>query len=196
MCDKVKKVMIFLVIFLIILIVFLIFLQIENNKKSKVEEKLEYINSDEWNDEVYPRGMPQLFRMYKGKLTAQTMGKSIYYFTTEFVPEYYKQLKDATKDKISSYYNANSEIIAKNTGIENEQDFQNLVVSIQCLSSDTLTLDSFRIDKENIKVSNQCTETILYITYKENTEIGFNVRINNRMERNESSLLYTAITNE
>lgn len=193
MNRKIKNIIIVFILFLIILILLLIFLQNQKNKMDKIEEKLAYINSDEWNDETYPNGMPKLFRTYKGKLTAQNMGKSIYYFTTEVIPSYYSKLKEGTNDEISSYYQSNSGIIEIDTGINNKQDFQQLILSIQKLQANELILDSFKIDKDNIKSSGNYTDAILYITYEESDEIGFNVRIYNNLKENSSSLVYTAL---
>lgn len=189
MDKRVKKTMICLFGILAILVAVLWI----SLRKDSTTERVEYINNNEWNQEVYPEGMPKLVRAYQGKLTAQNMGKSIYYFTTDTIPKYYSKLKNANDSEIFSYYNANSRLILIETGINDQQDFKELIASIQVLNSDELTFDSFRIDKDNIEAFGKYTETTLYITYQKNVEIGFNVKIYNTQQKEASSLVYTAL---
>lgn len=193
MNKKIKHIMFFLVILLLILFFLLIFVKRKNNRIEKIEEKLQYINNDEWNNEIYPDGMPKLFRSYSGELTAQNMGKSIYFFTMEIIPKYYAELKNANDKEILSYYNANVEIIARETGIEKKQNFQDLIVNVQKLNAKELIFSSFRIDKNSIQSSNQYTEATLYITYQENEEIGFSMKINASTKEKSNSIIYTAL---
>lgn len=194
MDKKVKRIMIGLfLILLILLIVVLIILQNQKVDSKAVKRDLSYINNNEWNDEIHPNGMPKLVSLYRGKLTAQNMGKSMYYFATDVLPTYYDELKDAKEQKILSFYNTNAKLIAKETGIENEQDFETLIENIRKLNAEHLVLESFRIDKDKIEPSSKSTEAILYITYQGNDEIGFNLKIYSALRNEISSLVYSVM---
>ena len=192
MNKKIKNIIILLTILLVVLIIFLIFFQKKKFQSSEV--RLEDIKNDKWNDEVvYPDGMPKLFRNYSGEMNAINIGKSMYYVTTIVIPKYYTSLKTATDTQVSEYYNQNLKEIMIDIGINDEQDFKKFIATIQNLTTNKLTLNSFRIDKDKIDKKSSYTKTTLYITYEGNDEIGFNVKICNSVKKDTSSLIYTAL---
>lgn len=193
MNKKIRSIIIISIMVLIVLTGALIYTFYTNVELIESETTLEYIKNDDWNEEAYPDGMPKLYRSYSGSLTAKNMGKSIYYVTTKVIPKYYTELKSATEAEIAEYYNKYAKIINIDIGIGKQQDFVDLIKSIQNLSADELKFESFRIDKEKISKKNSYTEAVLYITYQNNEEIGFNVRIYNSIKQDVSTLTYTAL---
>lgn len=194
--KKIKKMLILLGILLCILVLGWICYYIKNQDVIQAKKNLEYINdSKQWNREEvrYPERASSIKNVYEGELTIKDIGKSMYYFVTEVIPKYYNELKGADKNAILEYYAKNSEIIAIDTGIDNEEDFGSLIQVIQKLNSESLTLDAFTVDKDNTKAKSSYTETILYITYEDNKEIGFRVKIYNQIKKDASTLIYSRL---
>ena len=102
--KKIIKILFSLILILFLIITILNLLNSDKNYK----EKLEYINSDEWNDERYPKYMPMLFQSYEGKLKAQNIGKSFYYVASEVFPKYYQEFKKQFKSKTQYFYSRSS----------------------------------------------------------------------------------------
>ena len=195
MGKKIKYIMLILVSLLIVLIMFYILYIYNNREEIKAQKNLEFINnSEKWDYEVkFPNRASNIKNVYEGDLSIKDIGKSMYYFTTQVLPKYYLQFKNSSEEDIVSYFNENSKIIAIDIGVENQDDFIEIIESIQNLNSGSLTLESFRIDKDFIKAKSDYTETVLYITYQGNEEIGFDVKINNKIKENSSSIEYTAL---
>lgn len=196
MKEKIKRILILLGIVLCVLILGWICYYIKNQDVIEAKQNLEYINdSNQWNREEvrYPERASSIKNIYEGELTIKDIGKSMYYFTTEVIPKYYNQLKDADENAVLEYYAVNSKIIAIDTGIDNEEDFSSLIKVVQKLNSESLTLDSFMIDKNNTKAKSGYTETILCITYKDNEEIRFRVKIHNQIKKEASTLIYSRL---
>lgn len=154
------------------------------------QAKLDYINSDEWNNETYPDKMPAFFRTYEGKQTAKNIGKSMYHVVSELIPKYNKELKGMSKSEIKEYFEDNTKLIALDFGIEYESEFGNLMDSVLNLKSDKLELESYYIDIGSIKQSDMSTSAVLHIKYKGCDEISINFRVLNTVQANISSVQY------
>ena len=192
--EKKSKMKIILICIFILVVVLLILIWRKPSNLSIAKEKLEYINNDEqWEEEtVYPEYAAPLKRAYKGELTIKDMGKSMYYVSTEVLPMYYKELKNASNKKIVKYYKKESESISANLGISNQSQFVKLIEKLQTLNGDKITWSSYRIDREKIKTSSDYTKATLYITYDGNKEIALNIQVNNKKSYDISPILYTA----
>ena len=85
--DK-KQILKNIIVLLIISVILITILLIMNfmSQESKSRKKLYYINSEEWNNELYPEGMSKLFRYYSGELKSKNIGKSIAYITNLHKP--------------------------------------------------------------------------------------------------------------
>lgn len=188
-----RKKVTLLIVLLILLIVALIILMKFLHSKDDVtlsENMLAYINSEEWKNETYPTGMPAFVRSYKGKQTAQNIGKSIYYVATEFIPKYNKELKGADKDEIKEYFKENEEMIRLNFGLSYQGEFTNLMNEILKLNTDNLELEEFSIDVNTIRVLEESTRATLHIKYKNCEEIEVGIRVLNTVESASSSVQY------
>jgi hypothetical protein len=182
-----------IIIFLIIGIIVLVNTLKNNNPLTIAKARLTYIKQDStWGDynEVYPDGAPALARTYQGNLTIISIGKSMYYVATDFLPTEYSKLKDMSSEKINKYYEKNTELIEVALGIESKDDFVELINKLKTLNADTLELDSFYIDTESIKVANAYTKATLHITYKNCEDIAIDMKIKNKIS-DTSSIIYT-----
>ena len=195
--SKIKKILIILFVVIVILVALLLILLNKSTEETDIiAEKLDYINNDdEWDDEtIYPDYAAALGRSYEGDWTVKSIGKSMYYVATEVFPEYYQDLKTASESEITQYYEENEENIYINLAIEKESVFIKLIEELQELSGDSITWESFRIDLDSIKVGSSYTKAVLYITYENNEEIAFNIKINNTVSTDCSTIVYTANT--
>lgn len=183
----IKKIFIFCILILAIIILLIL---INNINENDIEEKLKYINGTEWNDEIYPEGMPTLFRLYEGKLTSQNIGKSIFYAITEVFPKYNRELKEATNDQIKKYYEKNKSEIFKSIGSVSETEFILLVNEIKSLAIDKYELESFYIDIDSIIIKNGYLKSNLYIKYKNSEEIYVKIQVLNDFKTDTSSVKY------
>lgn len=180
-----------LLIVLIIVISVIYSLSTANLRQAR--KQLKYIVSEEWNNEKYPTGMPELIRNYSGQLKAQNIGKSINYVATKVIPNYNEKLKNVNEKEISKYFEKNSKIIETDIGIEKLQDFKNLINEINQKSTvQNLEFESYYIDENSINKSNKMTEANLYIKYKNCKEIEIQLKIYNDKSNIVSSIDYLA----
>lgn len=187
--KKIEKILVALFIIILILVIAIMYFDYTDSTKAS-RKKLEYINSDEWNDEIFPEGMPKFIRNYNGNLTAQNIGKSIYYIVTEAIPEYNIQLRDKNEEQIKEYFNSNKENIALDLGITEENDFIMFMREIKKVRIDTFEIDSFSIDSETIISKSTYTTGDLYIKYKDCNEICFKIRVQKDKQQNISAVKY------
>ena len=196
--KKSKLKIILIIIFILIVILVAVLLILLNQSSSEKEEQLtmlEYINGDEWSDDiVYPDYTSALGTAYSGDLSIKSMGKSMYYVVTEVFPEYYEELKNASTTEISEYFEENKGTIYIDLAIENETAFVNLINNLQDLSGNSITWESYRIDMDTIKTGSNYTKAVLYVTYKNNEEIAFNIKVNNKVSSDCSTIVYTVST--
>lgn len=194
---KNKKLFNIIVALFILLIILSIILAITKKyvANNKIPDDLEFINGDvedESDKYEYPYMAYMLFIEYEGKLKPDDIVKSIFTVSNEVIPNYYKILKKSSDSEIINYYEQNQESIAETLGIEQEE-FINIVKEIKKLNMDELVFESYRIDSERIEEVSNAIETILYITYENSQEIGFNVKIYNDIQEDKSSVVYTVM---
>lgn len=196
--QKNSKIKLILAVVLIIIFILIVILSILLRKPTSLElslEKLKYINSsdvEQWDDGTfYPDNSAALGRAYEGNLTVMNIGKSMYYVANDVLPKYYEKLKDSSKDEIIKYFERESETIYTDLAIKKQDTFVKLVSALQELKENELKLSSYRIDLDSIKKGGSYTKVNLYVTYSNNEEICLNVKINNKILSNCSSLEYT-----
>jgi hypothetical protein len=190
--KKIIVILIFIIILITIAIILINFIKNNNPLNIAIKELNYILDEDSWRDEtIYPNGSAALGRAYQGNLTIMSIGKSMYYVTTDFLPNQYEKLKDMSEEKLSKYYNKNSELIQVAIGIDKESKFIDLINGLKALNADTLELESYYIDVDLIKTANAYTTAKLYITYKGCSEILLNVKINNKIDSDTSSIIYT-----
>lgn len=191
--DRVKKSFIKILIFLMFLLVIFISvaLYFYINQNDSPQKQIEYINGSEWNGELYPDGMPNLYRNYSGSLTCQNIGKSFYYVTNTVIPKYVKECKNYSKSDIEKYFEENKEDIALDIGIRKSEEFCNLINKInESIKKDEIEFEKFYIDAESVEKKSGKTKANLCIKYKECDELILNIKINSSKVSNVSSVKY------
>lgn len=179
-------------IFSIILLIILLKTYNSSNAK-KSEQQLKYIMSDEWNDELFPKGMPAFIRSYSGELNAKNIGKSIDYVVNTVIPQYKKDLYGKDEKEITKYYNKNKNAIIIDTGIDNIDDFKKFIneIVIKTKSND-LKFESFYIDENSIEEYSNKTTAYLYIEYDGCAEVDLKIEALKNIEKQISSVKYFA----
>ncbi len=190
---KNKIVIILLLIALITVVAMIITIVYINSTNDTLisKKKLEYINGKEWNNELFPDEMPKFYRSYNGKLTAQIMGKSIYYVATELIPEYYTKLKNLDDKLLNEFYNNNSDKIKIELGITTNNDFNEFIKELNKLNNDNIEFESFMIDKETIQTRNGKTTAKLHIKYKNCEELIIEITPLTNISTDTSPIIYS-----
>lgn len=190
---KISKTKLIIILIVVILIIVLAILASRPSNVDTAQEELNYIyNDEEWKDEtLYPENSAPLKRAYKGELSIRSAGKSMDYVAKEILPMYYAKLKNASRNTITKYYEKEAEAIYMNLLVENQNEFISIIERLQELTGDTITWESYRIDRNTIKTAEDYTKAVLYIKYKGNEEITFNIKFNNSQTKDASPVKYT-----
>lgn len=171
--KRIKKVIIFLCLLLIICLACIAYIYF-TDEELVAKRKLDYINGEEFNSELYPEGMPLFFRTTTGSLTAQIMGKAIYYITTDLIPnKYYPMCKQMDEDALKIYYGENQELITIELGINHQEEFISFMTELKKLEKENIVFEEYYIDQETIKSKNGKTSANLCIKYNDCEEIVF-----------------------
>lgn len=180
-----------ILLFILVLLTIVLLYFYCKDEKNVVKKQFEYINSEEWNGELYPDGMPALYRSYSGSLTCQNIGKSFYYVTNTIIPQFAKEFKNYTETEILEYFENNKESIAISIGIRDSKEFYELINKIQeIVNTDDIQFEKFYIDLESIEKRSSITNANLCIKYKNCDELILNIRINGTKTTNVSSVKY------
>ncbi len=196
MKEKITRILLLLGIVLCVLVLICIVYYLMHQEEMQARQNLKYINdSEQWNREEvkYPTRANEIKNVYEGDLDIKDIGKSMYYFTTQVIPKYYNTLRNATDEEVVAYYEENKKVIALDTGIDEEEDFVQLIQNVQKLQTDVLSLKSFRISEGSVKKQSSYTNASLYILYENNEEIGFEVKIFKQIKENMSTVVYTSL---
>lgn len=187
-----KKIAILIFILVIVMIALIILLKVfeANDDLAISKEKLAYINSEEWNDELFPKGMPAFLRSYSGEQTSYNIGKNIYYVADELIPKYNKNLKDLSEQELKEYFEENRELIEINFGVRTERDFMTLMKKILKINSTSFQLQNFYIDESSVMKSDSNTKATLYIKYDGADEIKIDIKVYNQLQETVSSIMY------
>lgn len=185
---KLNPIALLIIIVLIILICLLVLLK--NLETYKEKENLKYINSTEWNNEIFPDGMPKMFRQYSGELTAPNIGKSMYYFANSLLPKYKTKFNNYSDEQINKYYKRNKNLIYLQFGKITEKEFLYVMQEIQNTKVSELEFEEYYIDKEKIRKNGDTVSAFLYIKYKNADEISFNIDVKSNSQNDCSSVKY------
>lgn len=179
-------------LFSVILLVVLLKTYNSSNVKNS-EQQLKYIMSSEWNDELFPKGMPAFIRSYSGELNSKNIGKSIDYIVKTVIPQYKNDLYGKDEKEITKYYNKNQKSIMIDTGIDNIDDFKKFINEIVIKTQDKkLEFESFYIDENSIEEGTNNTTANLYIEYVGCAEVEVKIEASNSIENNMTSVKYLA----
>lgn len=185
--NKLKLIRIFCVILVLLIIIILL---IDKKEENNYREVFQYINSDQWNEEKYPTGLPILIDVYEGELKAQNIGKSLFYVANEFIPEINSKLQGAKERDIRKYYNANKKEILMILGGINEEEFVLLVKEIIKIKYVDAKFEKYYFDIESIIGEKNSVTGDLNIKYENCDEIKIKINVIGYFKNEVSSVKY------
>lgn len=149
-----------------------------NNPKHIAENRISKINEEEVDgSSIFPKNLYLAFQEYKGDIDVSVAGKDFEYYSQTIIPKYFRKYKNMTKDEMIEYYNKNSEVILKEIGLNNVNDFINIVDEITNLDGEKLNFTSYEIIKGTISFINNKSIGCLKIIYNETEELYLNFEI-------------------
>lgn len=165
---------IYLIIIILILLIILGILFWNTQRMNELGLSLEYINSDEISEEIKsPTNIHVVLAKYKGKIKPKTISKFSYNFAYNIIPSYadlIKQGKIKIDDKL--FYFVNKDLILAQTGIDNYDEFNELIKKISVLNGN-LEVESYIIPISSVNPGMTELEAQLNIKYKDNEQISF-----------------------
>lgn len=180
-----KKRRIIIILLIILLIVVLSLIIIKLNIRTP-RQNLDYINSNEIDEGTFsPQMIHVVVASYEGDLNPKAISKSAYYFLNTVIPKYLKECNDSEK-----YFEKNKDAIKLDIGVTNSEEFSNLMQEIKKLSGN-LEYESSRFDADNIKKDFKGLKTTLYIKYKNNPEISFDITISDKIQSDRNSVKFS-----
>lgn len=182
-----KVISIFIVILIAITTIATFNTIIQRNQKKQIEKFINYINSDEIGSELQtPKFMHVVLATYKGKVEDLTILKSIMYFNNNIIPEIQKKCDNRIESKI--YYKNHNLQIAKQIGINNIEEFYQLVDKCNTLTEND-KIEYIKFDIDSIKKDDKGLNVTLLLKYNQSEEVGFNISILNNVYSNHTSVI-------
>ncbi len=185
---------------LLILIIIILFLGIvamvininnrKNQKNNQESDKKEVIVS--LNDDVIiPKNSYLFFGKYvQGEVDSREIYNTIYQFSKSFIPKYYSDLKDASKEEIVNYYEKNKMYINRLFKVDSSEDFVKFITELKKINSSKLALKSIEFVEGGIVKTGNSTIAKLNITYNDNDVISVNFRVYNELQENGGNLIF------
>ena len=152
--------------------------------------RLRYINSSKVENDylMIPYKMNMVYSSYSGDVSRVTIEKSVYHFAKEVVPNYREIF--STNNKPEVYFEQNKFAIGVDTGIDNVEEFKELIEGI-CLLDNDLKIVTYEFSNQQPGTTSSSLNTKLLIKYKSNKRIIFKVKISKDILKNISSIKYS-----
>lgn len=171
MNTKVKIIFWVSLIFIIVLICFLVI----RLYMSSVSYEVAYIYDDKIYDDslIYPSHIFVISNNYDGELSLETINKSIHYFCATFVPELFEQFKYShSENEIKSFFNKTKKDIRLISGIEDENEFCELVNAIIQSDNSNYVLKRIEMNTEEYGWSGAQFNCSFIAYYEEDVELN------------------------
>ena len=174
-------------------------IRIIKNTKFYHLEKMDYIKGENVSDDIntiyFSDYWKEVYDSYEiSYIEKQNILKSVYYVSTEVVPNYYKKLKDASNEEIENYFYKNKDVIYIDIGIDNCDDFNNFIRSIkENVNSEVSNLKYIQAAIYDVYEEDGKMFLKIYITYKNvDNEIVIKGAINQTVVDDTNLIVYTA----
>ena len=172
------KIEILAIILLIILLICNIISLNNKNNKLKNQNNDESTQIEKLPDYIkIPKRSYAFLADYSGNISMIDAYKAFYELSYNNIPTYYSELKNKSANQIEQYYEQNKTEIYTKLGINNSNDFANLIKYISNLKGEKIEVESFEFDKESIIINKDETSANLNIVYKDNDNITLNITL-------------------
>ena len=172
---KIVKVIIALVIAILAVILVILL-----NPQNIADGKLLEINKSETldGDLVVPKNFSIAMSKYKGDIKSIAVAKDFNYLIEEAIPYFYKKCNNMDVDKVTSYYERNTELVKTMLNVTSLLDFRNLLNEIDSENA-KLELTEYRILRDSIKMKNNTNilTGVLRVVYNEDVIIYLNFEV-------------------
>ncbi len=172
----IKRIVIIIVVVILFIILSIYFL---NTQKMENEGyTLSYMNSDDISSSTKsPTNIHVVLAKYIGDVKPKTISKFSYNFAYNIIPNYVKLIEQGKlKENDRFFYFNNKKLILIQTGIDNYDEFNNLIKKISVLSGE-LEIENVVIPIASIDTSKVEFESEINIKYKNNEELKFKLVI-------------------
>ncbi|MBR3673080.1 MAG: hypothetical protein IKN65_02140 [Clostridia bacterium] len=189
--SLVRLLCILLIIILSLSIIVLINKNKRNNKTDNQEQANQEVIIPIDEDVIIPGDSYIFFGKYiHGKVSSKTIYNTINYCTKTIIPKYYSDLKDASDNDISNYFENNKTEIWKLFNIDNKQDFLSLIKELKQLNLENLELAAVDFVEDDIKVNNDSTDAKLIITYNKDRKIEIYMKVYRELQKFNRNIVF------
>lgn len=179
--NKKTKRNIFKIAFLLVIIILVVLLVSLLDPKNIAEKRLKSINDESFvsGKSIFPKNLYYALENYTGGIDATTVAKDFENYTQIVIPMYHKKFKNMTTEEIEKYYNKNTKLIFKESGIQNIDEFKNIVFEIAKLDGRKLEYTYSEIIEGTINYNNNQSTGCIKIVYNDSEELYLNFKVLN-----------------
>lgn len=193
MKNKIKKqrknIILLILILLLTLIAILIGITIRKDKKPMQQERTApYVRPEI----KYPINFSEFSEQYSGNFSKDYIIEKITNFIY-YIIDNKKEINNLTTDDIEKKYTEN-QVYLKDLGIENAEDYKNIILQIQKLNSDDLSCSYYEFDFESIDITSETTKVNVKIKFLGIDETIFNIEIKNKYEKDINPICIRVIS--
>ena len=158
-----KKIRRFVLLLVVIIIIIIVCKQVKKKNDEKRAEKarveaLKNQSTEYYEGKAFPSGLGKVKYEYEkagGRLSQDELYESLYSFSN-YLSSLYDNYRNKTDENLEVYYNSSEDIVLKNIGIANKDNFLNIVNTLKelKLSNGLGKYKSSKIDTQTIKIEN------------------------------------------
>ncbi len=157
----------------------------EENLEAQQEVDEEYLE----NQMIIPGEYNFLIRLYEGNVNENVFYSAIYKLVFEEIPEINANLKNKSIEEIENYYQNNKERIYSNLGIDNFEDYNEIVKEVSKLEN--ITYKSSKFDTRSFAQNSETGYSSLNLEINfETSSISLKMFIINEIQDNKPKIKF------
>ncbi len=178
--NKVKNILILVIIFNLILMIYLIFYTDKIDTITLDEYKLQqgYYNNYKFTTVIYFDNYSELKNNYNGQINLSYLLDEYTNLIQKNFNFIYQETKNLNNTELKKYFTENIDKIGIIIGIEKFEDFQNLIDNLQIFNYKNLEYESSKLVKDSLIIDDKFTSFDLEIYYNRG-KLEFKVYISN-----------------
>lgn len=158
-----------------------------NNVNSNNEEIIETLDEDV----IIPKKSYLFFGNYiKGEVESLEIYNTLYSFSSNIIPKFYDDLKDANEQQIYKYYERNSSIINKYMQIDNKESFAKFINKLQKLNADKLEIQTMEFVEDTFLKMGNSTDAKISLNYGNNNVIDVYIKVFKKKQKNNRNVVF------
>lgn len=158
-----------------------------NNVNSNNEEIIETLDEDV----IIPKKSYLFFGNYiKGEVESLEIYNTLYSFSSNIIPKFYDDLKDANEQQIYKYYERNSSIINKYMEIESKENFAKFINELQKLNADKLEIQTMEFVEDTFLKMGNSTDAKISLNYGNNNVLNVYIKVFKKKQKNNRNVVF------